>query len=122
MPLSPDLLARIEAGAFALGPVRARPMFGGYGVYLDGLMVALVSGGELYLKSGPGNRSEFEALGLPLFTYMREGKRVALGYSLAPDGVHLEPWLEGALAEARRRKRAKPDKKKPKLPSDNPFL
>lgn len=119
-----ELIARVEGSAFDLGPVRARPMFGGYGVYIGDLMVALIAGGQLYLKSGEGNRADFEALGLPLFTYRREGKTVALGYSLAPDGVELYPWLEGALAEARARKRKQIAKKqsKPKRPNDNPFL
>lgn len=119
-----DIVARVEAAAFDLGPVRARAMFGGYGVYIGDLMVALIAGGQLYLKSGEGNRPAFEALGLPLFTYMREGKRVALGYSLAPDGVDLYPWLEGAVTEARARKRKQVTRKPPKAkrPTDNPFL
>jgi len=35
----------------SIGPVYARGMFGGHGIYLEGLMFALVAEGVLYLKS-----------------------------------------------------------------------
>ena len=47
-----------------LGPVSARRMFGGYGIYLDGMMFALVADDILYLKVDGESRSEFTAVGL----------------------------------------------------------
>jgi hypothetical protein len=44
----------------AVGRVAARRMFGGYGVYCDGTMFALVADDVLYLKVDDGNRGEFE--------------------------------------------------------------
>ncbi len=44
------------------GPVSARSMFGGYGIYRENLMFALVSEDALYIKADDTNRSEFEAL------------------------------------------------------------
>ncbi len=48
-----DLLDRL-AGA---GSVTARKMFGEYGVYLDGKLVALVCDGRLYVKPTDGGRA-----------------------------------------------------------------
>ena len=39
-----------------LGDVRARAMFGGFGIYHDGVMVGLVADGVFYLKVDDGNR------------------------------------------------------------------
>ena len=35
----------------SLGRVRARRMFGGYGIFIDGLMFALIADETLYLKA-----------------------------------------------------------------------
>ncbi|MDH3725633.1 MAG: TfoX/Sxy family protein, partial [Thermoleophilia bacterium] len=56
----------------AMGPVDARSMFGGYGIFLDGLMFGLIADEVLYLKVDEENRPEFEELGLGAFVY--EGK------------------------------------------------
>ena len=54
-----------------LGDVRAKPMFGGHGVFLDGAMFALVTrGGVLYLKADDINRPAFEAQGLEKYGKM----------------------------------------------------
>jgi DNA transformation protein len=105
MPMTPQdaaLFARFTAAAVSLGPVRARPMFGGYGLYLDGVMVGLLTGGEhLYLKAGPGNQAAFDAAGLPPFVYLRQGQPVALSYRAAPADGDWHPWIAGALAAAK---------------------
>ena len=68
-------------------PVSARRMFGGHGLYHEGLMFAIVMEQRLYLKADEVNRPEFEALGLAPFTYAMKGKAVALSYWAAPDAV-----------------------------------
>ena len=48
-----------------LGAVRAKPMFGGFGIFLDDTMFALVTkAGVLHLKADDVNRGSFEAQGL----------------------------------------------------------
>ncbi len=69
------------------GPITVRKMFGGYGVYYDGLMFALVSDDALYLKADAENASWFEERGLPPFEYEKNGKRVTMSYRLAPDDI-----------------------------------
>lgn len=93
------------------GPVTARRMFGGHGLYHEGLMFAIVMDNQLYLKADAHNRPDFEALGLAPFTYPMKGKTVALSYWRAPDAVLDEPtealkWARSAWAAAVRSKPA----------------
>ena len=67
-----------------LGPVAARRMFGGFGLYLDGLMFALIADDSVYLKADAGNRALFIGRGMPRFEYVRQGKPVALSYHALP--------------------------------------
>ena len=89
------------------GTVTARRMFGGHGVYLDGLMFAIVSADTLYLKADDMSRTEFEQAGCEMFSYARQGKRAALSFFQAP-GDAMEspelmlPWARSAYAAALR--------------------
>lgn len=90
-----------------LGPVAARRMFGGYGLYLDGVMFAIVVDEELYFKVDADNQAEFEGAGSEPFRYVRQGRWVALGYYRAPedalDGAEaLTPWARSAYGAALR--------------------
>ncbi len=69
----------------AVGPVYSKRMFGGFGVFLDGLMFGLIADNELYLKVDDQNRERFEMLGLQAFTYHKQGKPMQLGYYQAPE-------------------------------------
>ena len=53
---------------FAFGPVTVRRMFGGAGIYADGMMFALVADGVIYLKADEQNVPAFERENLPPFT------------------------------------------------------
>ncbi len=50
-----------------LGDVITRKMFGGVGLYLDGLFFGLIARDVLYLKVDDENRREFEAAGSRAF-------------------------------------------------------
>lgn len=94
----------------AFGPIRTRRMFGGYGVYHDGVMFALVADDTLYLKADAETTPDFVARGLGPFEYLRQGKRVRLSYYLAPAEVLEAPeeariWAERAYRAALRAKR-----------------
>ncbi len=58
----------------SLGHVTVRRMFGGAGVYCDGLMFGLVSDDTLYFRVDDGNRGAFEAEGQQPFTYDGQGQ------------------------------------------------
>lgn len=66
------------------GAITARKMFGGYGLYHDGLMFGLVSNDMLYLKADAENAGYFEEQGLGRFEYSRDGKTRSMAYYLAP--------------------------------------
>jgi DNA transformation protein len=78
------------------GPISVRRMFGGYGVYRDGLMFALVADDALYLKVDAHNVGEFLRRELPPFEFHRAGKTLRMSYRLAPDEV-MEDHAEAAL-------------------------
>lgn len=66
------------------GPVRAKRMFGGFGLYLDDRMFALIADDTLYLKADDSNRAAYEARAMPPFSYVRNGKPVSLSYHAVP--------------------------------------
>ena len=96
----------------AFGPVTIRRMFGGHGVFRDGLMFGLVVDDGLYFKADEHNRASFEARGLPRFEYTRKGKQISLSYHLAPEDALEDPhalaeWARLAFDAALRGKRTK---------------
>lgn len=89
------------------GTVVSRRMFGGHGMYLDGLMFAIVSRDALYLKADEMNRVEFERAGCEPFGYARKGRRATLGFFRAPEDAMdspelMLPWARSAYAAALR--------------------
>jgi len=90
------------------GAVSARRMFGGAGLFRDGLMFALVADDTLYLKADDVSDGEFEAEGLPPFSYATsDGRRTIMSYRRAPetcleDDEAMAAWCGKAFAAARR--------------------
>jgi DNA transformation protein len=105
----------------AFGPIRTKRMFGGYGVYRDELMFALVANDLLYLKADVESAAHFEERGLKPFEYVKNGKRMNMSYFLAPEEIFDDPdeaklWASRAYEAALRSKRAK---KKPAAPPNS---
>lgn len=70
----------------AFGPVEAKAMFGGWGLYHRDAFFALVAYDTLYLKVDPDNRARFEAEGLEPFVFeAKDGRKTAMSYRQAPD-------------------------------------
>ena len=93
------------------GPIAARRMFGGHGIYHAGLMLGLVADDTLYLKVDDLSRPAFEARDLPAFEFPQRGRVVRMSYHLAPEEIHDDPALaadwarrafEAALRSAQR--------------------
>jgi DNA transformation protein len=91
----------------AFGRVSVRRMFGGAGVYADGIIFAIVVDGVIYLKAAPGDAATFEREGCEPFSYTAKGgKRVVMSYWRMPDRLYDDPdelavWARAALAAAR---------------------
>lgn len=105
--MSDDFLDYVMELLGPFGTVSALRMFGGHGVYLDGLMFAILSGNTLYLKSDEMNRVEFEQAGCGMFGYARKGRRATLGFFRAPEDAMespelMLPWARSAYAAALR--------------------
>jgi len=90
------------------GPVSVRRMFGGAGVFVDGLMIGLVSGGTIYLKADVETIPDFEREGLGPFSYpTKQGQRTLASYWRMPDRLLDDPeelarWARAANAAALR--------------------
>ena len=97
----------------AFGPVEARRMFGGWGVYHQGAFFALILEDALYLKTDERNRGEFEARGLEPCTYrMKGGETIVMHYYAAPEEALEDPaemarWARSGYAAALRAAAAK---------------
>ena len=105
--VSDDFIGYVLELLGPFGTVGSRRMFGGHGVYLDGLMFAIVSDDALYLKADEMNRVEYEQAGCEMFGYTRNGKRATLNFFRAPaeamDSPDLMlPWARSAYAAALR--------------------
>jgi DNA transformation protein len=96
--------------------ISSRAMFGGWGIYKDGVIFGIIADGALYFKVDDRNRAYFEEAGSRPFTY--EGgnrKPVALPYWLLPEeamegGQDLYEWVERSV-EAGERGRKRPKRK-----------
>ena len=92
----------------AFGPVTVRRMFSGAGVFAEGMMVALVVDGVIYLKADEQTVPAFEREGLGPFSYMRRGAEAAvMSYWRMPERLYDDPeelaqWARAALETARR--------------------
>tara|TARA_B100000530_G_C15590055_1_gene342009 strand:- start:102 stop:458 length:357 start_codon:yes stop_codon:yes gene_type:complete len=90
-----------------IGPVYSKRMFGGYGVFLDGLMFGLIFRNTLYFKVDVNSRDYYISRGLEPFSYERQGKRLNLNYYQAPEEVFddvtvMKEWCNSAFEAAMR--------------------
>lgn len=104
-----------------IGPCTAKRMFGGWGLALDGLNLALIAdlgdGEKLWLKADAGVQPQFEAAGCQRFNWTTHKNgaplQMSMGYYSAPvDAMEsvlaMTPWAQLALDSARKAHREKP--------------
>ena len=101
-----------------LGPMSVRRMFGGAGIYADGVMFGLIADDTLYLKADEKTKCDFEAEGLGPFVYESGGRTIAMSYWRIPERLLDDPdemaaWARTALGVAQRAAAAKPKRFKP---------
>ena len=82
-----EFVEYLHAAFALLGPITTRRMFGGHGIYHQGLMFGLVVDATLYLKTDPVCRPLFDAEGLAPFIYIKNGKPIPMSYRRAPNAV-----------------------------------
>ena len=84
-------------------PVTGKSMFGGVGIYAQGLFFALIAEDRLYFKVNDATRTEFEKRGMEPFRPF--GEDSAMGYYEVPadvveDVAVLEIWMKKAIEVA----------------------
>lgn len=102
-----DFLDLVMGRLTPLGAVSSRSMFGGYGLFHEGTMFALISGAGLFFKVDDSNRSIYEQAGSKQYK--------AMPYYQAPaevlaDAGKLLDWAKASVAAAH----ASAGKKKPR--------
>jgi DNA transformation protein len=102
-----DFAGHVADTLAPFGALTCKRMFGGFGVYHDGLMFALIADDVLYFRADAQSTVQFEARGLPRFEYYRGGRPVRLCYFAAPDEIFDDPdaavqWAQLAWAAAQR--------------------
>jgi len=92
MAKSHPLLDRILPPLQAAGEARGRAMFGGFGVYLDDVIVGLIIWDRLFFRVDDRNRPHYQAAGSEPFTYEgRSDKPIEMPYWEVPEEVLAEP-------------------------------
>jgi DNA transformation protein len=94
------------------GTVVAKPMFGGYGLYKDGVMFALISNDTLYFKADDISKNDFISLGMAPFSYLKNDSLCKMSYFTAPDEALddfdlMDQWAQKALDAALRVQKGK---------------
>jgi DNA transformation protein len=92
-----------------LGRITTRSMFGGYCLYCNGIVFALIANDTLYLKADEHNRGDLEAAGAKPFRPFA-GQTVTMQYYEAPAGLFesvdgLNRWGRSAVEAGQRAQR-----------------
>lgn len=105
MAVSDDYRSFVLEQLQTAGQVTARRMFGGVGLYLDGLFFALIDDDTVYLKADESNRARFEQAGSRPFCPFPDRPEQAMGYWQVPaevleDADELAIWAREAMMVA----------------------
>ncbi|MDE2047913.1 MAG: TfoX/Sxy family protein [Betaproteobacteria bacterium] len=96
----------------SVGPVSARRMFGGYGLYAEGVMLGLIAQDRVFLKTDAQTRERFVAAGCAPFVYeSRRGVTATSYYEPPADALEspalMQAWARLAIEAALRSANAK---------------
>ena len=100
------------------GEVAVKRMFGGAGIYAEGLCFATELDGEVFLKADALSQPDFTAAGSSPFIYVARGKPMPTSFWRLPaiaraEADELVRWAALGLEAARRAAEAKAKAKKP---------
>ena len=87
MPVTDEFLTYLKDQLTDMGPVTSRRMFGGAGLYCDGLMFAIVVDDVLYFKVDDSNRPDYEAAGTGPFIFTSSQGQSTMSYYEVPVDV-----------------------------------
>jgi DNA transformation protein len=81
-----------------LGQIKSRAMFGGYGIFHEGVMFALIADDNLYFKVNESNRDDYRKAGSQPFPHGMSYWEVP--YEVLEDNSELPIWAESSIAIA----------------------
>ncbi|HLQ26789.1 MAG TPA: TfoX/Sxy family protein [Acidiferrobacterales bacterium] len=101
------ILERLECA----GPAVGKNMFGGVGIYLQGLFFALIAEDVLYFKVDDSNRPDYSNAGMEAFKPYGDRGQVMQYYQvpieILEDDDNLRIWINKALTVAGEKSKAK---------------
>ncbi len=79
--------------------ITSKSMFGGWSLYLDGVIFGMIIDGELYFKVSEESKKDFDNRGSRPFTYQGKHKAVTMSYWTLPEEIlenkqELTRWIE----------------------------
>lgn len=95
----------------AHGPITAKAMFGGHGIYYGKLIIGLVAYNQLYFKIDDGTRPDFEELHAEQLIFTdKQNKKFVMPYMSLPESIlenreELPLWIEKAYQVSLRSKK-----------------
>jgi DNA transformation protein and related proteins len=89
----------------ALPELRARAMFGAYGLYSGDKFFGILDEGRLFFKTDAQSQSDYTSRGMDAFTYEMKGKVMTMAYHEVPPDVlenapELVAWARRAIQVA----------------------
>ena len=122
MPVSVSYRGYVLEQLAVAGSVMARKMFGGVGLYLDGLFFALIAHDRLYFKVDDTTRADYEKRGMEPFQPFADKPFTMQHYEvpveILEEGVELCIWAKKALMVAARQPVKAPRVKRPHRPKN----
>lgn len=100
MAVSADFRDYVLEQLSGLADLTQRRMFGGIGLYCDGVIFAIIFDDVLYFKAGAANRADFTSRGMGAFRPYKNKPKISTTYYELPADVLEDP--EQCAAWARR--------------------
>ncbi len=108
MPYTQEFRLHVEEVLASVTEIKTRALFGGIGIYSEGLIFALIDDDRLYFKVDKTNVEKFQSMGMEAFIPFPGSK--PMGYYELPASVFeneevLKEWITSSMAVARRAKK-----------------
>jgi DNA transformation protein len=123
VPKTNEFVELVLENLRTFGPVTTRRMFGGWGIYRDGVFFALIADDTLFFKSDDESHDQFVRASPGPFSFVKKGERIVTHYYAVPedafeDAAVMAKWARLGYAAALRaaRKRRPPRKRTSRAP------
>lgn len=92
--------------------ITSKSMFGGWGIYKNGIFFALIADNELYFKVDEENKKDYEELGSEPFVYQSKNGPITMSYWILPEEIRddlekLRTWIDKSVTAGIKSKKRK---------------